>query len=147
MASPEICSGRHHRGARPRGRTAAKRSKPSFFTVVGDQALAVEAILHGRQLTAGAPKVLENPRGDSANEGNFAQRGDLVLVDCRDPRSAGHQSPVLCGSARLDRLVVAVIRRVASSGRAAAANSCRNALRDRKSTRLNSSHEWISYAV
>src|SRR5947199_3263012 len=94
MASPEICSGRHHRGARPRGRTAAKRSKPSFFAVVGDQALAVEAILHGRQLTAGAPKVLENPRGDSANEGNLRNAAIWCLwtVEIRDQRVINHPS-------------------------------------------------------
>src|SRR5207247_9351456 len=33
------------------------------------------------------------------------------------------------------------------SNRAASAASLRDTSRDRKSTRLNSSHEWISYAV
>src|SRR5207247_7111815 len=65
--------------------------------------------------------------------------GDLRVDDVREPAAEERRRP---DTAR-NRLRAAV----RDANRSGPSRRLRRADRDRKSTRLNSSHEWISYAV
>src|SRR5206468_790301 len=91
------------------------------------------------RLRAGAP-LHEEPRGRSA----AAPRRDAPLQRAREPRAASvagptEPAPVSGGAAQPRASVVMVVHDGAAT--------TRTCLEDRKSTRLNSSHDQTSYAV
>ena len=52
-----------------------------LLATIGDQAFAVPVVLDARQRAAGGAEVGQDPGGGAAEEGDFFEHSDLVLID------------------------------------------------------------------